>query len=171
VLVRKTRVLAGADWVADARGRDVRPPTEDAAVAERRERLDRFAYVMVRKCCEPAAILRYRREAFVSHVDAYARVTFDRDLMAYPTRAFSLDFDEQRAVRLDGGHASGWAGGGGMLSPVLLELKCERLVPEWMASLVRAFQLSSTGFSKYSQAMDTFAQRSFARPTWSSTYA
>jgi hypothetical protein len=171
VLVRKTRVLAGADWVAEALGRDVPPPFEDAVTAERRERLDRFAYVMVRKCCEPAAILRYRREAFVSHVDAYARVTFDRDLMAYPTRQFSLDFDEQRAFRLDGGHASGWAGGGGMLSPVLLELKCERLVPEWMASLVRAFQLSSTGFSKYSQAMDTFAQRSFARPTWSSTYA
>ena len=170
-LVRKTRVTSEADWVAEALGRDAGPELVDAASRERRERLDRFAYVMVRKCCEPTAILRYRREAFVSHVDSYARVTFDRDIMAYPTREFSLDFREERALRLDGASDAGWAGGGGMLSPVLVELKCERMLPVWMAELVRTFHLSSTGFSKYSQAMDTFARRSFARPAWSSTYA
>lgn len=170
-LVRKTRVTSTTDWVSDALGRDLRNEAEDAITLERRERLDRIAYVMVRKCCEPTAILRYRREAFVSHVDSYARVTFDRDIMAYPTREFSLEFTEARGLRLDGGHDSGWAGGGGMLSPVLVELKCERMLPHWMAELVRAFHLSSTGFSKYSQAMDTFARRSFARPAWSSTYA
>jgi hypothetical protein len=170
-LVRKTRVSCGADWVSEALGRSLPPPIGHAADPERHARVDRFAYFMVRHACEPTALLRYRREAFVSHVDAYARVTFDRDLMAYPTREFSLNFREERGVRLDGGHASGWVEGGGMLSPVLLELKCERLVPAWMASLVQTFQLSSTGFSKYSQAMDAFARRSFSNPTWSSTYA
>jgi hypothetical protein len=141
----------------------------DAALG-RRAGAEAFAFEMLRHGAEPSVLVRYEREAYVSRVDPYARVTFDRRVRAQSKRSFDFDWDERRAVPLDAGRASGWRSGGGVLSPIVLELKSERQIPFWMASLIRRFDLERTGFSKYSRSVDQLTRRAFAQPAWRQTH-
>lgn len=92
----------------------------------------------------PVLLARYEREPYFSEVDAYARVTFDRNIVyqACPTEDLLGDPREWRATDTVGftGHVPG---------ALVLELKCTQAVPRWMASLIRNFDLQRTGFSKY----------------------
>ncbi|MCA9538022.1 MAG: polyphosphate polymerase domain-containing protein [Myxococcales bacterium] len=105
---------------------------------------------------EPAAVVRYEREAFVSRLDGYARVTFDHRIMGRRPDDWSvpvldsegpwIPVDEPR--RFDLPH-----------SGVVLELKATMAVPMWMTNLVKRFNLTRTGFSKYAcclEAVDPF---------------
>lgn len=96
----------------------------------------------------PVVMTSYRRKAYFSLRDEYARVTFDIGLR-------SMAQSEYRPLSLEG-----------CLAPsdletlfdentsVILELKCySRYVPLWMVDLIRAFQLRRRGFSKYSAGM------------------
>jgi SPX domain protein involved in polyphosphate accumulation len=96
----------------------------------------------------PVVMTSYRRKAYFSTCDEYARVTFDVGLRYMAQRDY-------RPLTLEGG-----------LSPsdpetifdeetsVILELKCfSKFVPLWMVDLVRSFQLRRRGFSKYSAGM------------------
>jgi hypothetical protein len=100
----------------------------------------------------PNVIVRYEREAFVSTVDDYARVTFDRALSAHAPRGWDVLVDGPGWLPADTPDRFGLP-----ISGVVLELKCTTGVPLWMSDLVRRFGLVRTGFSKFCTCADRVA--------------
>ena len=92
----------------------------------------------------PKVLSQYMRKAYVSDVDDYGRVTFDRDLRYQAAEGYNLVPDENKMVSLD--HEA-------LFDPecnVVLELKCYTAqVPLWMIDLIRYFNLRRRSFSKY----------------------
>jgi hypothetical protein len=114
-----------------------------------RSLLTRFAYLMTLTGATPTLLVRYEREAFVSTVDHYARVTFDRRVVAQQVSEWDLLGDPTAWCSLAGQWLSQ-----GFHSPVLLELKCETLMPRWMSAVIQRFGLRVQGFSKYCRGID-----------------
>lgn len=98
---------------------------------------------------QPVIFAQYRRLAFLSTVDDYARVTFDRDLRYMPTTEYDVRPIENRMVHYDIPDAFGDMG-----TNVVLELKCERKIPVWIVELIRHFDLTRGSFSKYHSSME-----------------
>jgi SPX domain protein involved in polyphosphate accumulation len=100
----------------------------------------RLAYV---HNVEPKIFTQYRRKAYASIVDEYARVTFDKDLRFERRNTYDLCPSEKALSHYD--------------NPlnfdedknVILELKCTTQVPVWFLDLIRTFNLSRMSFSKY----------------------
>ena len=92
----------------------------------------------------PKVLTQYRRKAYVSEIDAYARVTFDINLRYQSEQGYTVIPDEDTMISLDNPT---------IFDPdcnVVLELKCNTtLVPLWMVDLIRQFGLHRTSFSKY----------------------
>lgn len=113
--------------------------------AASRRVLDDFAYIVATSGARPTLEIRYDREAYVSLFDTYARVTFDRKIGARRTESWTPT-----------SIASGWAEFDNFWRPdqgdrrVVLELKCESVIPFWMSDMVRKHSLLAQSFSKYS---------------------
>jgi hypothetical protein len=94
----------------------------------------------------PQLLLQYRRKAYLSECDDYARVTFDVGLRTIPQEQWSM------------ADAGLWQYYDGSNDPaadrvVVLELKCYcTQVPFWMIDLVHHFELHRRRFSKYVNA-------------------
>lgn len=92
----------------------------------------------------PKVMTQYRRMAWVSDVDDYARVTFDVDLCCREERRYTLIPQEHEMVACDPEV---------IFDPgcsVILELKCyTSYVPLWMLDLIKHFDLRRRSFSKY----------------------
>jgi hypothetical protein len=147
-MVKKPRArIPAAGWAERVRG-PVRP---DASAAERL-----FCHRVERYDLQPTLMVRYQREAWMSTVDIYARVTMDRRVVCQPWDDWSLDADPRNWVALDG-RRSMW----GVPAGVVLELKCLRAVPRWLASVARQAGLPKTRYSKYCKGVE----RLFARDT------
>lgn len=104
----------------------------------------------------PTLMVRYEREAWMSTVDTYARVTFDRRIVCQPWSDWSMNWDPLAWLALDSSRS--------MLSTphgVVLELKCMTAVPDWLASVVRLANLKRARYSKYCKGIERF----FARDT------
>jgi hypothetical protein len=99
----------------------------------------------------PILFVRYNREPWVSDVDRYARITFDRDLsycmadgsMSLKPPSPYIFYDDAVSTMNSCDE-----------SPVLLEIKTETRVPVWVVNLIRRFELNQRGFSKYCYAVD-----------------
>jgi len=93
---------------------------------------------------EPKVLTRYRRKAYISDVDDYARATFDCDLCYQPAEDYSMIPDDNSMLSYDNA---------AVFDPecsVILELKCyASLVPMWMLDIIRYFKLQRSSFSKY----------------------
>lgn len=96
----------------------------------------------------PAILTQYRRRAYLSTVDDYARVTFDRSLRYRAETGYSVHPTEQSMLNYDHPFTFGDPG-----YNVILELKCERKIPIWMVDLIRRFNLVRRGFSKFEGSM------------------
>lgn len=95
----------------------------------------------------PVVMTSYRRLAYISNCDEYARVTFDIGLRYMRQR-------EYQPLNLEGLAPSDVECRFDEGASVILELKCySRYVPLWMVDLIRTFQLTRRGFSKYSSGM------------------
>jgi SPX domain protein involved in polyphosphate accumulation len=95
----------------------------------------------------PVVMTRYRRKAYFSHCDEYARVTFDAGLRWMQQR-------EYKPLCLDGLAPSDVETLFDDRTSVVLELKCfTQYVPLWMLDLIRTFDLRQRGFSKYGAGM------------------
>ena len=135
-MVRKSRAKIPAEgWVERVHG----PLQAEASRAERQfcQRLERHHLI-------PMVMVRYMREAWMSTVDSYARVTFDRQVVCQPWSEWSLDADPRNWLALDSSKS--------MLSVpqgVVLELKCLSAVPRWLSNLARILDLQKTRYSKY----------------------
>ena len=129
--------------------------------------VDHFLSVRFRCGAEPKLSVFYKREAYTSTVDFYARVTFDRRIQARASMPSDWTLRSEPSgegwLPLDGaGHLRD-----GVSSSVLLEFKCESFMPLWMSDVIRRFSLNTTGFSKYSQGVEVCGLGvSQARPVW-----
>lgn len=97
----------------------------------------------------PKVLTHYRRKAYISDVDDYARVTFDMNLRCQPEERLNLIPDEARMIAYDNET---------VFDPdccVILELKCySTQVPLWMLDLIRYFDLKQGSFSKYAASIN-----------------
>jgi hypothetical protein len=93
---------------------------------------------------EPKMLIQYKRKAYISETEEYARVTFDTTLRSMKQTNYIPLPDESRLQPCDVETAYDYN------SSVILELKCyTSFVPLWMLDLIREFQLNRRGFSKY----------------------
>jgi len=102
----------------------------------------------------PVVLVQYRRKAYISDVDDYARVTFDIGLRAMEPKGYQPTPVESEMIPCD--IQTSFDEG----CSVILELKCSStFVPLWMIDLVRAFNLKRRGFSKYSTCLKPIVNR------------
>lgn len=146
-IVRKTR--AKIDDPEYARyffaTKELPPPLEDPKSSKHR---DLFYHTAFRYNAQPVVLVQYRRQAFFSNYDEYARVTFDINLRYKAQNDYYPLPVEEAMVPCD------LAMGTDNCSYAILELKCyTSFVPLWMVDLVRAFNLQRTGFSKFSTCL------------------
>ncbi len=118
---------------------------EQADIVDETGALGRFVGTATRAGALPTLHVRYRREAFASTVDDYARVTFDRGIRAQRARDWSLDPDPERWCDFDDAWRPDYRA-----TPVVLELKCQSRVPHWLTDIIRMNELDRRSFSKYS---------------------
>jgi hypothetical protein len=147
-LIKKQRARVPSDGWAE---RIHRVPDADVSPAERYflERVERYNLV-------PTLMVRYLREAWISTVDSYARVTFDRRIVCQPYQDWSLEVDDVSWLALDSSRS--------MLTipcGVVLELKCLTAVPRWLSNVVHSVGLARASYSKYCKGVE----RLFARDT------
>lgn len=110
------------------------------------------AELFLRMACShnagPKVLTQYRRKAFVSDVDDYARVTFDTDLKCQHEDRFNLIPEKNLMMPYDNA---------AVFDPecnVILELKCYTTqVPLWMIDLIHYFNLKQGRFSKYASSL------------------
>jgi hypothetical protein len=120
-----------------------------------------FTQRLRRTGAAPLVVVRYEREAFVSLVDDYGRVTFDHRLCALPAVGWELPIDGVGWLPVDSPDRFGLP-----MSGVVLELKCTATVPLWMSDLVREFGLVRTGFSKYCASVERIDEAAGDRDRW-----
>jgi hypothetical protein len=105
---------------------------------------ERFADLVRSLDLRPVALVEYDREAYVSELDDYARVTFDFAIGCQ--RADDLTLLPRTFARLPIDHP------GRTSTPeprVVVELKLAGAAPGWMRALVERFDLQRHAFSKY----------------------
>jgi hypothetical protein len=143
-VIRKTRaVLTAHSWRDAIAGRLAGPAT--AA-------LSAFVIRYHRHHLLPMTLVQYRREAFVSQHDVYARVSIDSEIVC--SRANTLSLEPQLGWQpVDNAVRSSTKG-----SICVLELKWAELAPAWMIALVRRLELLRHSFSKYCYSMLTHAE-------------
>jgi SPX domain protein involved in polyphosphate accumulation len=112
---------------------------------------DEYYNIFERLCltyrAEPKILTQYRRNAYLSTMDDYARVTFDTSLKYTEETNFNLSPNSDYMNSYDSS----------IIFPdgcdVILELKCTTQVPLWMIDLIRKFNLQRTSFSKFSNSL------------------
>ena len=120
----------------------------DSDIEGPRNHLDLFLRLAQTYQAEPKVLLQYKRRAYVSQVDDYARVTFDTDLKYRPPTGYRPCVEGAGLIPCD--HAAVFDPG----CSVILELKCyASQVPLWMVDLIRGFDLLRRRFSKYVTAV------------------
>jgi hypothetical protein len=141
-VVQKTRALATGGPLREACHGLAKLHRE---TPQSRRFAERFAYLVLSLGAEPTLRVRYEREAYTSEVDAYARLTFDRNV------------EFQRAAEWDlEGDARGWCDlesflvGDAPRPLVILEVKCATAIPAWLVDVIRSCDLRRDSVSKYS---------------------
>lgn len=145
-VILKSRAPVSPDaWLELVRGN---PRALDALPANTRRNAEQFLLRVQQHHLRPSLLVEYEREAYASEFDAYARVTFDRNILAQPKERLELNADGTRWRSVDDA-ARTFAG-----QPVsLLELKFERRPPAWMVGMVQRLELVRRSFSKYAHGV------------------
>lgn len=154
-VIKKMRApIAIEDWhrMFDEPGYGVGDGDGDSPISSSSKSL--FLKLALAYGAAPKVLTQYRRRAFVSAVDNYARVTIDIDLRCQSRERYDLIPDERQMVscddvtRFDPGCSA------------ILELKCyASYVPLWMSDLIRHFNLQRRSFSKYVTAVTRVLDR------------
>jgi hypothetical protein len=99
---------------------------------------------------EPVVLVEYDREAYVSTVDEYARLTLDRHVRCQQHSRYELEAIPGRWRAVDHPYQMG------MREPMcIVELKFGALIPRWMMVLVQRFELQRFSFSKYCYSIES----------------
>lgn len=145
--VRKHRAMISCSEWSDILESDFIPDSLNGAS---RINLENFLRVKMTYNVRPVILTQYRRKAYLSLVDDYARVTFDRDLRFQEMDRWVLCPHERDLIHYD--HPDSFELRG---QSIVLELKCEKKIPIWMIELIKKFQLVRSSFSKYGNSMAT----------------
>jgi hypothetical protein len=145
--VRKFRSKCDDSFLKELSNSELKPVHFSSSEKERKNQ-ELFHNTMQSYHANPVVLVQYMRKAFVSDVDDYARVTFDKSLRYMPQIAYNVFPCEQSMCPCD--FETNYDTG----CSIILELKCfTSYVPMWMLDLVRKFQLHRRGFSKYSNCL------------------
>jgi hypothetical protein len=113
-----------------------------------------FYTTALKYAATPKIFTQYKRRAFISEFDEYARVTMDIDMSCYLEENYSLTPDTTKLTPYDNETIYTKDTNRSIGSSVILELKCyPHQVPLWMLDLIKEFQLTRTSFSKYAQSI------------------
>ena len=141
VIVKTRAPVDEARWVDLA----LRPTPEELGRRAVRE----FATETTRHHLEPACLVEYDREAWVSEIDSYGRLTLDGGIRCQEMNDWSLEADPRRWRLVDHPLRTHTQ------EPIyVLELKFERRVPGWMWALVQRLDLMRFSFSKYCYSVE-----------------
>jgi len=111
--------------------------------------IERFLWHYYSYHLSPKMLVEYDRAAYVSKLDDYARVTFDRHIRCQIQEELSIDAPAWKWRVVD--HPKRICA----LEPLcVLELKFGALVPRWMAIFVQNFEIIRYSFSKYCYSVD-----------------
>lgn len=106
----------------------------------------------------PVLHVRYFREPYVSDIDEYGRITFDRGLRYQLLHgSFEIDGRDGDMIFYDDPITAKWED-----SPVVLEIKTSIFVPVWATNLIRRFSLVQRGYSKYCYAIDKCLENGYS---------
>lgn len=124
--------------------------------------IQHFLYLIKVYNAHPMILTQYRRKAYLSTVDDYARVTFDRSMRYCHELEYNVHPEEERMLNYDDPESFGYPG-----ANVVLELKCERKVPVWLVDMIKRFNLVRMGFSKFESAMlEAHSMRKYEDFAW-----
>jgi hypothetical protein len=151
-VISKSRGKVARDqWAALAA--DPAAPIPANVTGKDRMAVERFLALARSMHVRPFTIVRYQREAYVSRVDDYARVTFDTNIRAWATDKMSYEAPTRGWRALDDAVAQR---GRGFASLTVLELKFTSAVPIWMSRMVERFGLHRGAFSKYGNSIRAY---------------
>lgn len=105
----------------------------------------------------PVLHVRYVREPYVSDIDDYGRITFDRALRYRLVHGSSEIAGRDDDMTYYGDQASVQEED----SPVVLEIKTQAFVPLWATDLIRRFCLVQRGYSKYCYVIDACLENGY----------
>lgn len=143
-IVKKRRAKIFEDnWNEVFQDKIIMPPSGRDFWSDEKDYKNHFLRLAFVHNAEPKIFTQYRRKAYASVVDDYARVTFDRDLRYERRETYDLTPMENGLSHYDSPTK---------FNPetnIILELKCTTQVPKWFLDLIQTFQLTRTSFSKY----------------------
>ena len=116
----------------------------DKIGAHDRSAVERFMTLARSHVADPVTLVRYEREPYMSLVDDYARVTFDRNIRSQRLNRLSLEPDNRHWRNMDDAYTMR-----SDRSLTVLELKFTSAVPTWMVNVVASLGLNRLAFSKY----------------------
>ena len=145
-VVKKYRATASdEEWPHILIDPSYRVPDSDSGNDRKNKEL--FLRLATSYAIEPKILTRYRRRAFFSTIDEYARVTMDIDMQCRPESEYTLVGGD---TMFNYDNETIYATNTYTEANVVLELKCNiGEVPVWMLDLIQAFNLKQEGFSKY----------------------
>lgn len=158
-VIAKDRAGVPGDWAALLTEPGRLPP--DSLKPVKRAAVERFMALAIGNHAMPRVIVRYEREPWMSTIDQYARVTFDRHIRSLRADRFAFEYEAADWRAAD--HA---LTGPSTWSPTVLELKFTRDLPIWLSHLVSHFNLHRRAFSKYGHSI-----RAWYGPRWSDRVA
>jgi len=112
---------------------------------------ERFAHFCHFHDLRPVINVMYERTPFVGRADESVRLTIDVNLRAEDQRGANSLFEHRTAQPVP-------------LPGTILELKFDRLMPEWMRRVVRHFDLRQESISKYCHSVDAVVLKHYEMP-------
>jgi len=100
-----------------------------------------FRDLMMKGNASPRIRVRYRREPYIGRVDRRLRITFDRQVICSPTDSCDIL-----------GNGDLWHKACNIA--VILEVKFDHVMPEWVLRMIRRFNLTRTSVPKYVMSTD-----------------
>ncbi|SHE23403.1 hypothetical protein BPUTEOMOX_863 [methanotrophic endosymbiont of Bathymodiolus puteoserpentis (Logatchev)] len=145
-VVKKYRAIANEEqWPSIMTDPSFRPSETDSSAEKANKEL--FLRLAISYAIEPKILTKYQRRAFFSVVDQYARVTMDVNMQYRREHEYNINSSygmtnyDNETIYANNTHSE---------ASVILELKCNvGEVPYWILDLIKLFNLTQVGFSKY----------------------
>lgn len=120
-------------------------PAIDETIREKYDNYNKFESIIQNIWARPQIQTQYKRLAYFSNYDDYARITFDKELLYKENSNYDFVMGDMQYYD----HNQNFE----LNNNVILELKCTTSVPSWFLDLIKVFNLERNSFSKYAGAM------------------
>jgi hypothetical protein len=116
-----------------------------------KDRLDTFDELVLWLGAQPTLHVRYFREPYVTELEDYGRITFDRRICCAPAEdTYHLEYNEQDMIYFDDAFHTREDD-----SLVVLEIKVCTSIPKWIIELIHKFNLKQRPYSKYCYGIES----------------